>query len=545
MTDDMTAGVIILGTDSGTFWTGKAAEPWTDEPAAAMAFHSPRAAWQTAERLEQTETDYLEDSAVELHLRAEHDPQQTTLVTTTAHRSNRPGLRRRWRQHLKEPLPPDLPSPSGNDSVLIARIAEYLQDLDAIPSPTGDGAGQLEAIDRGVLAVLGAAANQNPQRLRALVREHLDHQHGSALLAMLGLSPEPDAQRPAPQSRQQVRDDRAEYQSEHSQTSAPAEEPVAPTGAGEGARHAVAEVLPMFVRRHFVQVDGRFYHRRQPDRLAFERNGAGFRARDDSEGVAMALVEIAAARGWGAIKVRGSNSFRRRVWLAASRRGLEVMGYAPTNTERALSEESANRSKQRSNDTRRRTIPTESRIEGNARSPVVGRLLDHGRAPYLYNEARSPSYFVSIEGEHGRIATYWGLDLERALKESGVAVGDRVRLTRDPASAGVDNFKLVDGDQADRRAGRATWSVSLVGEGRAVPRTPDQQPFDRSVPGDAASRAVDRFASMRLAALTSADRARLQHLVAAARDRLSTGNAEMLPTWPPKTADLRWAEPAR
>ena len=36
---------IVLGTDSGTFWTG-GEELWTDDPAEARTFSNPRDAWE-------------------------------------------------------------------------------------------------------------------------------------------------------------------------------------------------------------------------------------------------------------------------------------------------------------------------------------------------------------------------------------------------------------------------------------------------------------------------------------------------------------------
>ena len=46
----MTAHDIVLGTDSGTFWTGNDSQPWLDDPREAKVFSSPREAWQAASR---------------------------------------------------------------------------------------------------------------------------------------------------------------------------------------------------------------------------------------------------------------------------------------------------------------------------------------------------------------------------------------------------------------------------------------------------------------------------------------------------------------
>jgi hypothetical protein len=84
-----------------------------------------------------------------------------------------------------------------------------------------------------------------------------------------------------------------------------------------------------------VRTGDRFYHRQTPDRLAFTTRGETFRAEDASVSVATALVELAHARGWSALRVKGSRDFKRLVWEAASRRGLAVEGYVPSLAELA------------------------------------------------------------------------------------------------------------------------------------------------------------------------------------------------------------------
>jgi hypothetical protein len=58
---------------------------------------------------------------------------------------------------------------------------------------------------------------------------------------------------------------------------------------------------------------------------------------------------------------------------------------------------------------------------------MSGKLLEHGEAPYRHEANNDRSYFVKLEtarGEH----TVWGVDLKRALAQSGVAIGEHVAL---------------------------------------------------------------------------------------------------------------------
>ncbi|MGH8144214.1 MAG: hypothetical protein ACREU2_17080, partial [Steroidobacteraceae bacterium] len=60
---------------------------------------------------------------------------------------------------------------------------------------------------------------------------------------------------------------------------------------------------------------------------------------------------------------------------------------------------------------------------------LAGKLIDHGRATYRHDPREPMSYFVKIETARGD-RTIWGVDLERAMKESlsRPKVGDEVGL---------------------------------------------------------------------------------------------------------------------
>jgi len=46
--------------------------------------------------------------------------------------------------------------------------------------------------------------------------------------------------------------------------------------------------------------------------------------------VVRSLVEIAQARGWASITVKGTDEFRRSAWMEAAQAGMKVAGYQPT-----------------------------------------------------------------------------------------------------------------------------------------------------------------------------------------------------------------------
>ncbi|EQD63381.1 hypothetical protein B2A_02376, partial [mine drainage metagenome] len=55
--------------------------------------------------------------------------------------------------------------------------------------------------------------------------------------------------------------------------------------------------------------------------------------------------------------------------------------------------------------------------QGRKGGLLTGKLIDHGRATYRHDSREPMSYFVKIETSRGD-RTIWGVDLERAMKES-------------------------------------------------------------------------------------------------------------------------------
>lgn len=68
-------------------------------------------------------------------------------------------------------------------------------------------------------------------------------------------------------------------------------------------------------------------------------------------------------------------------------------------------------------------------MSDNNKKPVVkGELLSYGFAPYQDNPTQRQSYFVEIKHDNGIAKKEWGVDLERALNESNVQIGETVIL---------------------------------------------------------------------------------------------------------------------
>lgn len=203
--------------------------------------------------------------------------------------------------------------------------------------------------------------------------------------------------------------------------------------AQESPKSPAAEHVPDAVRARFIQVGNKYYF---PDGArAFTDRGSRLTTPSENTEVVRSLIAIAKARDWNEITVRGTERFRKEAWFAARLAGLEVRGYKPSE----LEEERVARTLGRQNavDAGETPVAPPARpLRGAEKSAGVpraalltGALVDHGRARYPHDPRGSMSYFVKLETARGE-RTIWGVDLERALKNSLTqpAPGDEVGL---------------------------------------------------------------------------------------------------------------------
>lgn len=207
-------------------------------------------------------------------------------------------------------------------------------------------------------------------------------------------------------------------------------------------------VVPDRVTKNYVEINGKYYFGNRPDSLAFVDKGNRLQTKLSNAKVASSMVDIAEARGWTEIQVKGTADFRRDAWLEASARGLTVQGYKPKEEDLArlkklIDERQSNeieareqadqpRSKQgQTSKVRQQTVapkPREATNQGEKINRLAGTVVDHGKAPYEHNPENRESYYVTLENSDGEKSTTWGVDLERAMAEREVKTGDRVEL---------------------------------------------------------------------------------------------------------------------
>jgi len=209
-----------------------------------------------------------------------------------------------------------------------------------------------------------------------------------------------------------------------------------------------AREIPEDVRKRFKQVGNQFFF---PDGTrAFTDRGSRIISRSENTEVIKSLITIAQARGWTDLTLTGTERFRREAWFVARQAGLEVRGYKPSSYEEGrLVRSMARGTEPRPTDGK----PDSPRADSNRRSSEreesqgaptanprretkergnglhIGRLADHGAAPYRHDPKNAMSYFVRLETADG-YREIWGVDLHRALRESLTRpdIGDEVGL---------------------------------------------------------------------------------------------------------------------
>lgn len=108
-----------------------------------------------------------------------------------------------------------------------------------------------------------------------------------------------------------------------------------PNGAPNLEKETVPFVIPQSLQQRYLVSDDKYYFRDRQQALAFEDKGQRIATSHDDAAVARSMVELATAKGWNGIKIKGTEAFKREAWLAASERGLETTGYRPKDADKA------------------------------------------------------------------------------------------------------------------------------------------------------------------------------------------------------------------
>lgn len=292
---------------------------------------------------------------------------------------------------------------------------------------------------------------------------------------------------------------------------------------GSKEEDAARNVTPDALRKRFLQAENKFYFRDDENKLAFEDKGKRLATEHNDPEIARSMVDLAQAKGWSSIKLKGTDEFKREVWLQASLKGMDVQGFKPRDvdlarledmrkemgldTDRASNtiERGAERSKGRDQREERaepvdraavvdekeqtlskrqlaalETIKTVMRARGDSEVAVamaaemaaerfqtnrvhVGKIIDHGSAPFENDPKKERSYYVKLQTEAGE-KIVWGVDLERAVGAGKAQIGDDVALAYQGNKPVTVNVKEHDKagnviGVTEKTTNRNTWDV--------------------------------------------------------------------------------------
>ncbi|MCL4626057.1 hypothetical protein L0Z32_06460 [Burkholderia multivorans] len=269
-------------------------------------------------------------------------------------------------------------------------------------------------------------------------------------------------------------------QTEPGQTQAP------PDDARRPAPASVTGLLatpPDSVSKRFLQAGPRYFLRDGSREIAFEDRGVRMVTAHNRPDIAESMAEMALAKGWTHIRVKGHEDFRRAVWLEAAVRGIGVTGYAPSEHDRAslaelMQTRMTNRVEQMGTPGPQVAEPATGK-EATTATGWTGQLIRHGAALYHHDANSARSYFVTLRDAAGTDRTVWGVDLERAMQASGAQPGQTVTLSnlgRQPVTVNEpvrDAAGQVAGEQP-KSVERNVWKVETAGLVQAPESVPAQ-----------------------------------------------------------------------
>jgi phage/plasmid primase-like uncharacterized protein len=244
----------------------------------------------------------------------------------------------------------------------------------------------------------------------------------------------------------------------------------------------------------YVELNGKYYFRNSPDKLAFVDAGRRLKTNLNDRAVAVSMVSLAEEKQWDSLKVKGLKEFRRNIWLEGNVRGLVVHGYTPSDADLAALKALAQR------------MPNVSAENAGATDNISGTLLAHGEAPYKHKKGGSKSYYVTVKNSNGKDHTYWGVDLKRAMKESGAEIGQNLevrQIGKQPVTIDVpkkdSKGKLIGSEK--KEVMRNSWEVKAEAL-RDQARSPEDvvNEFPELVNEVAVVKMAERFSEKKLPA---------------------------------------------
>lgn len=95
--------------------------------------------------------------------------------------------------------------------------------------------------------------------------------------------------------------------------------------------------IPERVAAQYVAHEGKFVDRKT-EKLHFEDKGRSLSTDSNERSVIAHMVDVAKAKNWGTLALKGDGEFRRQAWIASELAGVKTSGFRPKAQDRAMLE---------------------------------------------------------------------------------------------------------------------------------------------------------------------------------------------------------------
>ncbi|MGA4422911.1 LPD7 domain-containing protein [Ralstonia nicotianae] len=243
--------------------------------------------------------------------------------------------------------------------------------------------------------------------------------------------------------------------------------------------------IPQKVAALYVAHEGKFVDRKTQE-LHFEDKGRSLATKSNDRTVLANMVEVAKAKNWGTVALKGDEEFRRQGWIAAELAGLKSTGFRPKAQDRAMLEaarqemriSAGERSQEKEN-----SVDAEDgkAAEGAEKTPEPAKATEAPKP-----EANNPD----SKGKESLGIAAARMVLERQIKEWPAATQDKCRKEFDQLIASAEAYK-------DKKVDLPTPKVSekTMAQRRSAQR-PEVERTKPAAPGqpNQASKAPERAA---------------------------------------------------
>ncbi|MBN3733163.1 hypothetical protein G3N98_19870 [Burkholderia sp. Tr-20390] len=206
--------------------------------------------------------------------------------------------------------------------------------------------------------------------------------------------------------------------------------------------------MPKRVASQYHAHEGKFYDRKS-ESVHFEDKGKALSTESNDRQVIAHMVDVAKAKNWSVLEVRGTEEFRRNAWITAELAGVELRGFVPKESDRALLE----------------MARQEMRINGGERDNT--NTIQQASGPAV-DRTDPPATDRPAQGDQSRASTDDPADLVRKIREERDAA-----LQTDARSIAQSHASTSPAD-LDRRA----WVLAQLAGMEVSGYVPDDQARD-------------------------------------------------------------------